>query len=76
MKKEAINPPAVPAEAIAGFFGDSKESNEVWKTAKFFVLDDEKKSSPLSLDENKQDEVWKMVSGDLSLEESLSGLKL
>ena len=76
VKKDAINPSAVPARAIAGLFGDAKESNDVWKTAKFFVLDDEKKSSPLSLDEKKQDEVWRMVSGDLSLEESLSQLKL
>lgn len=76
VKKDVINPPAVPAKAIADLFGNAKESNDVWKTAKFFVLDDEKKPSPLSLDTKKQDEVWKMVNGDLSLEESLLNLKL
>jgi hypothetical protein len=72
VKKDAINPPAVPAKAIAGLFGKAKEGDsEAWKTGKYFVLDDEKKSSPLSLVEGKQDEVWKMVSRDLAAEESL-----
>jgi hypothetical protein len=71
VKKDVINSPAVPAKAIADMFGKAMGSDEVWKTGKYFVLDDEKKSSALSLDEKKQDEVWKTVSGDLALEESL-----
>ncbi|KAE9378192.1 NAD(P)-binding protein [Stipitochalara longipes BDJ] len=72
VKKDAINPPSVPAKAIADLFGSPKESEEgVWKTGKLFVLDDEKKSNALSLNEAKQDEVWKNVSRDLGLEESL-----
>jgi hypothetical protein len=70
-KKDVINAPTVPAKAIADLFGNAKESDEVWKTGKFFVLDDEKTSSAVSLDEKKQDEVWKMISGDLSLQESV-----
>lgn len=71
-RKDAINPPTVPANAIADLFGSPKEKDqEVWKTGKFFVLDDEKKSSALSLNERKQDEVWKNVSRDLGLGEGL-----
>jgi hypothetical protein len=72
VRKDAINPPSVPAKAIADLFGAPKESEKgVWKTGKYYVLDDEKKSSPVNLDEAKQDEVWKNVSRDLGLGESL-----
>jgi hypothetical protein len=72
VKKDAINSPSVPAKAIADLFGSPKESeNGVWKTGKSFVLDDEKKSSALSLKVEKQDEVWRNVSRDLGLGESL-----
>jgi hypothetical protein len=72
IRKDIINPPSVPAKAIADLFGSPKESAVgVWKTGKFFVLDDEKKSSALSLDEEKQDEVWKFVNRDLGLGETL-----
>lgn len=70
-KKEIINAPAIPAKAIADLFGNTKEGNEVWKTGKYYVLDNEKKSSMLSLDVKKQDEVWKTVCGDLSMEASV-----
>jgi hypothetical protein len=72
VRKDIINPPSVPAKAIADLFGSAKESEAgTWKTGKHFVLDDEKKSSALSLDEGKQDEVWEIVSRDLGLGESL-----
>lgn len=71
-KKDVINAPAVPAQAIANVFGNARDRDEVWKTGKFFVLDDEKKSSALSMDEKKQNEVWKIVCSDLSLEESVT----
>ena len=71
VKKDAINVPAVPAKAVADLFGKARGNDEVWKTGMYFILDDEKKSSALSLDEKKQDEVWKMVSDDLAMEESL-----
>src|ERR1035438_10054285 len=62
VKKAAINPPEVPAKAITGMFEEKKWANdEVWERGKNFVLDDEVKSSPLSLDEGKQDEVWGLV---------------
>jgi hypothetical protein len=71
-RKDIINPPSVPAKAIADLFGSPKESEAgTWKTGKHFVLDDEKRSNALSLDEGKQDEVWKFVSQDLGLGESL-----
>jgi hypothetical protein len=70
--KSAINLPSVPAKAIADLFVESKETGVgVWTTGKFFVLDDVKKSSALSLNEEKQDEVWKNLSRDLGLDESL-----
>lgn len=70
MRKDAINPPTVPAKAIVDLFGDpNKHGKEVWKTGKHFILDDEKRSSALSLDKEKQDEVWKMASKVLGLEE-------
>ena len=60
------------AKVIARLFGDEKmKDDEVWKTGKQFVLDEERKSSALSLNEGKQDEVWKMVMEDLNLPESL-----
>jgi len=72
VRKDAINPPSVPAKAIADLFGSPKQNEVgVWKTGKFFVLDDEKKSSALSLEEGKQDEAWNYVSRDLGLGESL-----
>ncbi len=72
VRKDAINPPSVPAKAIADLFGEPKKTEVgVWKTGQFFVLDDVKKSSALSLNEEKQDEVWKNVSRDLGLDESL-----
>jgi hypothetical protein len=37
----------------------------------FFVLDDVKKSSSLSLNKKKQDEVWENLGRDLGLDESL-----
>lgn len=69
VKKDAINPPSVPAKAIADLFG--KPAEGVWEKGKFYVLDDEKKSHALSLDEGKQDEVWKNLSRDLGLPEGL-----
>jgi hypothetical protein len=72
VRKDAINPPSVPAKAIADLFGHPKESEKgAWKTGKYFILDDEKKPNALSLNEGKQDEVWKNVSRDLGLGEDL-----
>ena len=76
VKKDAINAPAVPAKAMADIFGNDKYRDQIWKNGMFFVLDDEKKSSALSLDTKRQDEVWKMVSGDLSMGENISNLQL
>jgi len=71
-RKEAINPPDVAAKAIAKFLGDEKaKDDEPWKIGKQFVLDEERKSSVLSLDEGKQDEAWKKIMGDLNMPESL-----
>ena len=66
VRKYTINPPSVPAKAIADLFGSPKESEgEVWKTGKYFILDDEKKPNALSLNDGKQDEVWKNVGRDI-----------
>jgi hypothetical protein len=70
-KKEVINAPAVPTKAIADLFGNPKDGDEVWKTGKYYVLDDEKKSSAVSLDQKTQDEAWKIICKDLSLEETV-----
>jgi hypothetical protein len=72
VKKAAINPPEVPAKAIASMFEEKKWANdEAWVIGKNFVLDDEIKSSALSLDEGKQDEVWRLVMKELGLPEAL-----
>ncbi|KAE9365151.1 NAD(P)-binding protein [Stipitochalara longipes BDJ] len=72
VKKAAINIPEVPAEAIAGVFEQQRWANEAaWERGKNFVLDDEVKSSALSLDEEKQDEVWENVMKDLELPNEL-----
>ena len=71
-RKDAINPPEVPAKAIVDIFGEKKfAGGESWKTGKHFILDEEKKSSPLSLDEGKQDEAWKAAMEDLKQPEAL-----
>jgi hypothetical protein len=70
VRKDAINPPSVPAKAIADLFGSEKVEG-IWTAGRFFVLDDEKKSSALTLNEAKQDEVWNNVSRDLRLGEGL-----
>ncbi|KAH8816008.1 hypothetical protein F5884DRAFT_774552 [Xylogone sp. PMI_703] len=57
--KSAINPPEVPAQAISKFFLDNADT-----AGKYFILDDESKSSGLSLDPAKQDEVWMLILKD------------
>jgi hypothetical protein len=72
LKKAAINPPEVPAKAIATMFGEQKwADDEVWERGKNFILDDEVKSSDLSLNEEKQVKVWGFVMKDLKLLEEL-----
>lgn len=61
LKKDAYNPPEVPAKAIAELFGRIETSFG----GKYFVLDDEVKSSATSLDEKFQDDVWEEVCKDL-----------
>ena len=54
VRKDAINPPSVPAKAIADLFGAPKESEKgTWKTGKYYVLDDVKKSEPFDLGRSK-----------------------
>ena len=63
LRKDAYNPPEVPAKAVADLLGSRKKS----LGGKYFVLDDEVKSSATSLDEKLQDEIWEKISRDLEL---------
>ena len=63
LRKDAYNPPEVPAKVIADLFGSRKGN----LGGKYFILDDEVKSSATSLDEKLQDEIWEKISRDLEL---------
>jgi hypothetical protein len=63
LRKDAYNPPEVPAKVIADLFGSRKKS----LGGKYFILGDEVKSSATSLDEKLQDEIWEKISRDLEL---------
>lgn len=63
LKKDAYNPPELPAKAIANIFG----TNGKIFGGKYFILDDEVKSSIASRNEKLQDDVWGKVSRDLDL---------
>jgi len=72
MNKAAINLPEVPAQAIAGLFEQPRWGKDAaWNRGKYFVLDDEVQSSPLSLDEEKQDQVWSLVMKELEMPDEL-----
>jgi len=64
VKKDAFNPPEVPAKAIAELFL-KPESKQSQTGGKFFILDDEVKSCEISLDEKLQDDVWRKIREDL-----------
>jgi hypothetical protein len=66
MKKDAFNPPEVPAKAITGFFENSADASGDLGGS-YFVLDDKMKSSPTSMDEGKQDDVLEEVCDDLRI---------
>ena len=59
--KSAINHPSVPAKAISDLFAEPGS-----KKASFYILDDEKKSSDISMDEGLQNKAWKFVMDDLA----------
>jgi hypothetical protein len=64
MDKAAINPPTVPAKAIAALFsGNNSPSN----AGKYFVLNDEQQSSAASLGEHTRQQVWELVMADLEI---------
>ena len=67
LKKDAYNPPEVPAKAISDLFGSRERS----LGGKYFILDDEIKSSATSLDEKLQGEVWDKVCKDLELDSDI-----
>ena len=66
LKKDAFNPPEVPAKAIAGLFETSAGAGGDLGGS-YFVLDDKMKSSPTSMDEGKQDDVLEEVCDDLKI---------
>jgi hypothetical protein len=66
LRKDAYNPPEVPAQAIAGLFETSADAAGDLGGS-YFVLDDKMKSSPTSMDEGKQDEVLEEVCEDLKI---------
>lgn len=53
LRKYAYNPPEVPTKIIADLFGRTEKSFG----GKYFILDDEVKSSAASSDQKLQDEV-------------------
>lgn len=57
----AINPPEVPAEAIASLIRQAPEK----ELARFYVLEKPSESAPISKDESKQDEALALVTEDL-----------
>ncbi len=63
VKKDLYNPPDVPARAVADLFVEGQNA----LGGKYYVLDDETKSSEASLEVIGQEEVWKKISGDLDL---------
>lgn len=63
LRKDAYNPPEVPAKVIAELLGDGNKT----LGGKYFILDDEVTSSAVSLYERVQDEVWETVCRDLDL---------
>lgn len=65
VKKDAFNPPEVPAQDIADLFAKKDTGCEF--RGKYFVLDDEVKSTSLSYDEEAQDEVWESIGTDLGI---------
>jgi len=66
LKKDAFNPPEVPAKAIAGLFETSADAAGDLGGS-YFVLDDKMKSSPTSMDERKQDDVLEEICEDLKI---------
>jgi hypothetical protein len=62
-RKDAFNPPEVPAKVIAELLGGGNAT----VGGRYLILDDEIKSSPVSLDEKLQAEVWANVCRDLDL---------
>lgn len=68
LKKDAYNPPEVPAKAIADLFEERKSG----LGGKYFVLDDETQSNVVSLEVSNQEEVWKKISRDLNLKTEIS----
>jgi hypothetical protein len=66
LKKDAFNPPEVPAKAIAGFFETSADAAGDLGGS-YFVLDDKMKSSPTSMNEGKQDAVLAEICEDLKI---------
>lgn len=70
LKKDAYNQPKVPAKAIAGLFLEQSTGNGN-AGGKYFILDDEAKSSSVSLDEKLQNEAWRNICEDLGVEVSL-----
>lgn len=67
LQKDVINPPEVPGKVIAGLLRRDADGRTDAK-GKYFVLDNEKSSSSLSLDINEQEKVWARVCRDLDLE--------
>jgi len=61
VKKDAFNPPEVPAKTVADLFEEGR--NELG--GKYYILDDEMKSNEASLEAKSQEEVWEKICGDL-----------
>ncbi|KUJ21620.1 NAD(P)-binding protein [Mollisia scopiformis] len=64
LKKDAFNPPEVPAKAVADLF----EMERGGLGGKYFVLDDEVESSGASLEVKSQEEAWGKICRDLEIE--------
>jgi hypothetical protein len=60
VKKDALNPPELPASIIAGWCG-SGTSKKGDLDGKYFILDDEKQSSALSLNQDEQKKVCRRI---------------
>jgi hypothetical protein len=69
LKKDAFNPPEVPAKAIAGLFETSAGAGGDLGGS-YFILDDKMKSSPTSMDEGKQEDVLEEVCEDLKIKKN------
>jgi len=63
LKKDAFNPPGVPAKAVA----DLLEQPDNHLGGRYFILDDEAESSAASRDKKFQEEIWGKVCKDLNL---------